>query len=351
MKNLSSLLLAVVLLLSLIPATALAADVTATKTASKVTVNGEVESFDAYTINGNNYFKLRDIAYVLSGTEKQFEVTWDGAKNAINLMSNKAYTVTGGEMSISAEIKAKSATLSTSKIYLDDNLVSVTAYTINGNNYFKLRDLGSTFNVGIEWDGKNNTIVIDTKKDYVDETKPADTSKPWEATKPVDTRKPIETSKPEESNGEKITQDANGNITKGKLLQLFYQAYFIGYAEPKAKDGEHWAYPYAFNLNEFSLIRNFSDYNSDEKLNNIATRYELACFATMLHFDLTNITFSDNLSYVDQYSDVSDKQKYEINYVLEHDIMSGKTKDKFSPSGGISEEEAKSILSLARNNP
>ena len=48
---------------------------TAKPTASTVLVNGENVAFDAYNINDNNYFKLRDLAYILSGTEKQFEVS------------------------------------------------------------------------------------------------------------------------------------------------------------------------------------------------------------------------------------------------------------------------------------
>ena len=53
--------------------------VTAKPTASKVLVNGKEVAFDAYNISDNNYFKLRDIALQISGTEKQFEVQWDEA--------------------------------------------------------------------------------------------------------------------------------------------------------------------------------------------------------------------------------------------------------------------------------
>lgn len=138
---------------------------TATPTASKVLVNDTNISFDAYTINGNNYFKLRDLAKVLSGTEKQFEVTWDGTKNAINLLSSKSYTVAGGELA-SGDGKAKTPTLSTSKIYIDGTEVQLTAYTISGNNYFKLRDVMQKFNVGVGWDKATSTITIDTKIGY-----------------------------------------------------------------------------------------------------------------------------------------------------------------------------------------
>lgn len=137
-------------------------------TASKVVVNSVDTAFDAYTIDQNNYFKLRDLAKVLSGTEKQFEVTWDSDKNAINLMSSKAYTPVGGEMEKgdSASITAQA---NTSAIYLNGEPVTLKAYTINGNNYFKLRDIGKTFDFDVSWDGTHNTIVIDTSKGYTED--------------------------------------------------------------------------------------------------------------------------------------------------------------------------------------
>ena len=68
------------------------APVQATPTASNVLVNDKQTAFDAYNIGGNNYFKLRDLAHALNGSGKQFEVTWDGANNAILLTSGTAYT-------------------------------------------------------------------------------------------------------------------------------------------------------------------------------------------------------------------------------------------------------------------
>jgi len=142
-------------------ATSTTATLTATPTSSTVLVNGESKSFDAYTINQNNYFKLRDLAFVLSGTEAQFEVSWDGANNAITLTSGQPYTVVGGEMALSGA-GAQTAALTTSTVYVDGAAVSVTAYTIGGYNYFKLRDIGGAIGFGIGWDGASNTITIDT---------------------------------------------------------------------------------------------------------------------------------------------------------------------------------------------
>lgn len=139
--------------------------ITATATSSKVLVNGTAVEFDAYTINENNYFKLRDIAQVLSGSAKQFEVTWDGANNAINLVSSNAYTVVGGELA-KGDGTAKNAVTCTATILKDGVAVTLTAYTINGNNYFKLRDLGQAFDFDVSWDGANNCIVVDANSSY-----------------------------------------------------------------------------------------------------------------------------------------------------------------------------------------
>lgn len=143
--------------------------VSAKPTASKVIVNGKEVSFEAYNINNNNFFKLRDIASVVNGTEKQFEVKWDGAKNAISLHSGQAYTPAGGELKLSAKPATKEAKPTSSTLYIDGKEVSLVAYTIDGNNYFKLRDIAKAFNIGVTWDSKTNTVGIDTKIDYKDE--------------------------------------------------------------------------------------------------------------------------------------------------------------------------------------
>jgi alpha-tubulin suppressor-like RCC1 family protein len=137
-------------------------------TASTVFVNGKPIVFDAYNIKDNNFFKLRDLAFVLSGSEKQFEPVWDGESNAIRITGGKPYTVVGGEMS-SKGAETKMPTPTSSKIYLDGKEVSFTAYNIDGNNYFKLRDVAAAFDFGVSWNGADNTISIDTSTGYVPE--------------------------------------------------------------------------------------------------------------------------------------------------------------------------------------
>lgn len=141
--------------------------VNAASASSKVVVNGQIMSFDAYNIGGNNYFKLRDIAYAVKDTNKKFGVTYDAEKKAISLASNSEYVIIGGELS-NGDGKAKTGIRNNSPIYIDGNQVKLGAYNINGNNYFKLRDLAKAFKMGVSWNATTKTVEIDTAKAYTE---------------------------------------------------------------------------------------------------------------------------------------------------------------------------------------
>ena len=151
-----------------LPAVTAPKTLAAVPTASAVLVNGSETAFDAYNIEGANYFKLRDLAYALRGTAKQFEVAWDAPTKTINLAPGQAYTAAGGEMSGAGE-EEKTAVPTAARILLDGKAVSFTAYNIGGNNYFKLRDIGQAMNFGVDWDSAKRTIAIDTSKAYASE--------------------------------------------------------------------------------------------------------------------------------------------------------------------------------------
>ena len=135
-------------------------------TASTVVVNGKALPFGAYKINGSNYIKLRDVAVMLSGTDKQFNVYWDSQKNAIYLTSKTAYTSVGDEMKSSTNNAMVSAFSAVPVMYLDKREIGLSAYKIGNNNYFKLRELASLFNFSVVWNSGTNTISIDLKAGY-----------------------------------------------------------------------------------------------------------------------------------------------------------------------------------------
>ena len=139
----------------------------AVPTSSKVLINGREVSFEAYNINGNNYFKLRDIATVMNGTEKQFEVCYDNVEKAVAITSDKAYTAIGGEGAKGDGLE-KTAIKSFSTISYDNSFTNWECYNINGYNYTKLRDIGETMNFGITWNTRLKTIEINTKAEYTE---------------------------------------------------------------------------------------------------------------------------------------------------------------------------------------
>lgn len=131
-------------------------------------VDGEKANVAAYEISGNNYFKLRDIAAIVNGSEKQFEVSWNEAQQRIDLTSGKAYTTVGGELGAISSAN-QSANASTAVVYKDGSKADYTGYNINDNNFYKLRDVCQSFDIGVEWDGANQRVDIITTESYVPE--------------------------------------------------------------------------------------------------------------------------------------------------------------------------------------
>jgi len=69
----------------------------------------------------------------------------------------------GGMQAVAAAI---SATPSTAKVLVNNREVPVSAYNIDGNNYFKLRDLTAALDVGVWYDSGGDIIHIETDKKY-----------------------------------------------------------------------------------------------------------------------------------------------------------------------------------------
>ena len=64
--------------------------------------------------------------------------------------------------------KNKTALLSDGKLYFDNIEKALTAYNIDGNTYFKLRDLAKALDIGIAWNESSQTIAIETNSSYTE---------------------------------------------------------------------------------------------------------------------------------------------------------------------------------------
>lgn len=126
---------------------------------ARLIINGYEVKPISYNINGSNYFKLRDIAYILSGTENSFDVGYDSYSKQITISTNSAYEQIGGEMEPSAYA---SVNVNPSNVLLSVNgyNVRLVSYNIGGHNYFMLRDLAKIAGFDIDWDSTSKSVVI-----------------------------------------------------------------------------------------------------------------------------------------------------------------------------------------------
>lgn len=171
---------------------------TATPTDNAIYVDGTKVNGAAYMINSNNYFKLRDIAAMVNGSAKQFEVSWNQAGKRIDLTTNKAYTVVGGELALPSNA-TKSATESKALVFKDGTKAAYTGYTISDNNYYKLRDLCKDMDIGVKYDNATKRVDILTTVGYGDEdsaTTPTEPTTPTTPEQPTTPTQPTTPSKP-----------------------------------------------------------------------------------------------------------------------------------------------------------
>ena len=172
--------------------------VNATPTKNTIYVDGTKVNGAAYMINNNNYFKLRDVAAMVNGSTKQFEVSWNETNKRIDLTTNKAYTVVGGEMALPSSA-VKTAKESKASVFKDGNKADYTGYNISDNNYYKLRDLCKDMNIGVKFDLATNRVDILTTVGYGEEDNAGNTTKPTtptEPTNPVRLRNPRRRQRP-----------------------------------------------------------------------------------------------------------------------------------------------------------
>jgi len=139
----------------------------ANPSSANLILNGEEMPLSAYLINDAHYFKLRDVAFLLSGTGKQFGVeSWDPESSTAILSSGLEYTATGGEL---GELSVSRPFMPTnSNIFFDGIKCDFEIYLIDGNNYFKLRDMAELMDFYVFWVNETRTVIIETGMSYED---------------------------------------------------------------------------------------------------------------------------------------------------------------------------------------
>jgi hypothetical protein len=175
-------------------------------------VNDVPRPLSAYNIDGSHYFKLRDIAYLLIGTEAQFEVLWDEVHRSISIISGEPYTPVGGELEI-APGTSRSYSPTASSVYVDGEERQFDAYFIEGNNFFRLRDIAEVMGFDVDWDGETLTIIINTQpiEDDDESDEDAEPGEDAESGEGDTTDENEATDEGAEENGEATNEDAVAN--------------------------------------------------------------------------------------------------------------------------------------------
>jgi len=139
----------------------------ATPSAWSLNVNGgALRGTDMYSIGGNNYLKIRDIAALLNGTVRQFNISVDGG--TVNLIPGAAYVARGDEMTPNPNAIKTTTSETTFSFTLDGKPIELTAYMIAGSNYIRIRDILRLFDVFVDYNSSLREFYIDTTKKYED---------------------------------------------------------------------------------------------------------------------------------------------------------------------------------------
>ncbi len=129
----------------------------------KLTVNGAAKAAEVYNIDNSKYFKLRDMAALLSGTGSQFSVTYDAESNTVAVKTGAAYEKQAGDLELGTD-KSAAAVRGAQKLTIDGTEVTdLTAYNLGGNNFFKLRELGEKLGFGVDYDEAADTVIVTSK--------------------------------------------------------------------------------------------------------------------------------------------------------------------------------------------
>ena len=129
--------------------------------AGRVRLNGSREAaVTVYTIEYSNYIKLRDLAALLSYAGRHFSVGWNSVVNEITVISGMSYCFMGSEFSGTPARTAASATIPAVRFSVDGKLTYISAFSINGVTYLKLRDAADIFGFNLQYDVMTNTLQI-----------------------------------------------------------------------------------------------------------------------------------------------------------------------------------------------
>ncbi len=133
---------------------------------SQIDVDGIFVNLSGRNINGNNYFRLRDIANALNDTVKNFQVTYDETEDRVIIEKGRNYEPDNGKNEESGVPGGDVITEGKSEVYLDGIPCELKSYNVNGYNYVKLRDVAELIDFALYYYSETNSVSFVTGKTY-----------------------------------------------------------------------------------------------------------------------------------------------------------------------------------------
>ncbi|MDR0858515.1 MAG: hypothetical protein LBN97_05765, partial [Oscillospiraceae bacterium] len=144
-------LLTLVMSAMLFSGTAFAADRIASLTTSDFYLDGSAINISGYNLDNTNYFRLRDLAIIFSGTGSRFDVIYNAELKRAELYLGRDYS---GVYELISGLQPAAVQLSPIPYYVDGAAFTPEAYTAGNYSYVKLRDLDKLLNFTWSWDSK-----------------------------------------------------------------------------------------------------------------------------------------------------------------------------------------------------
>jgi len=162
-KRLFILLLTVFVIFSMVPYARASEQIRATRSDTVFSVDGARTPIRAYTIAGNTYVSLFEIAISLSGSEKRFSPWWGENNQVINITSGRPFTAIGLNLSRMIE-EVETAKQMSIKVYLDGSEVDISAYSIGDDVYFNLHRIARALDICVGSYPLENKINLNTSR-------------------------------------------------------------------------------------------------------------------------------------------------------------------------------------------
>lgn len=157
-RPITSFLLIFALFAAFIPPHTSAAPPKAVYTRQTLSFNGQSVALDVYNIDEYTYFRLRDIAALCADTAYRFSTQTDDERKTVTLVrfaepDSRSCTASNIDQS-------RTCVESEWSLSIDGKPVRCSVYNIDGNNFYRLRDLAAIIGFSVGYDPESMSVLV-----------------------------------------------------------------------------------------------------------------------------------------------------------------------------------------------